>query len=82
MDDERIKDTLTQQMERINILELKHNKLHINIDGVPESREVSPELLIVNKFNEDTKADLKESDIKSARRIGIKVPDEKDIPAL
>lgn len=82
LENERLKNIVHQQIERINALEIMQNKLHINIDGVPEDSSVSPSLLIITKFNNDTEADLKESDIKSAWRIGTVVPDEKDIPAL
>lgn len=34
----------------------------MNIDGVPEDANVSPALLIVTKFNNDTDAELKEED--------------------
>lgn len=82
LDRDRIKNTLGHQVERINILELKRNKLHLNIDGVPENDSVSPALLIITKFNEDAEAGLKETDISSAWRIGTKIPDAKDVPAL
>lgn len=82
LENDRIRNTMSEQEERVNILEIKQNKLHINIDGVPENNKVSPALLIITKFNTDTKADLKETDIKTAWRIGNKMPDEEDIPAL
>lgn len=82
LENDRIRSLVTEQEERVNILEIKHNKLHLNVDGVPENTEVSPALLIISKFNTDTKADLKESDIKSAWRIGNRIPDDEDIPAL
>lgn len=82
LESDRIRNVVIQQEERLNILELEQNKLHLNIDGVPENTEVNPALLIITKFNTDTKADLKDDDIKSAWRVGIRIPEEKDIPAL
>lgn len=56
-------------MERINVLEIKQNRLRLNIDGVPEDDSVRPALLIMNKYNNETDAELTEANFKSAWRV-------------
>lgn len=66
-------------MERINVLEIKQTRLHLNIDGVPEDSSVDPALLVVTKFSNDTDAELKVEDFKSAWRVGTYIQDKPSI---
>lgn len=81
LENDRIRNYLSQQVERVKVLEIKQNRLHLNIDGVPEDTSINPALLIVNKLNSDTDAELTEADFKSAWRVGTYIPDKSSRPA-
>lgn len=75
LENDRLRNTIMQQAEHINVLEIKNNILHLNIDGVPEDANVAPALLIITKFNNDTDAGLAMDDFKTAWRVGTYFPD-------
>lgn len=76
LENERIRNTARYQEERINVIEIKQNRLRLNIDGVPEDANVDPALLIVTKFNNDTDAELTVNDFRSAWRVGPYIPEK------
>lgn len=71
-----MKNTLAYQAERINTLEIKSNRLHLNIEGVPEDISTIPALQIITRFNEETDAELSRDDFKAVWRIGTYAAEE------
>lgn len=76
LENERLKNTQNYQAERINTLEIKSSRLHLNIEGVPEEMGTDPALQIITKFNEETDAGLSKDDFKAAWRIGTYINED------
>lgn len=64
--------------EKINVWDIRNNRLTFTIDGLIEADENTSTIqAVMNKFNLDTKANLSEQDFISAHRIGkLAVPSE------
>lgn len=74
-ENERLRSSLMLQTERLNVLEIKQNRHHLNFDGVPEDANVDPALQIVTKFNNETDAGLTLDDFVSVWGVGSPAPE-------
>lgn len=66
----RLHNRLLEVEERINFFEIKDRKFRLTMDGLAESKDENPILLVTDKLNAEADADLTEDDIISARRLG------------
>lgn len=70
IDIKRLSKNQLDTNERLNLYDIRSNHLFLNIDGLPESRNLSTLNNLINRLNKDAKAGLVESDFHSVYRVG------------